>query len=262
MYVCYVDESGDPGKNGSTYLLLGAIAIFEGRWRNVREDLDQLILKYFPPPGARPPEIHLADVRRGKAPYRGMTAAQKSAMIADLCQVAANNLATELRFFTVIAHKPTWFAANPGRTGDDLYSDLFEDLSSRFDLFLRHRYAEGAPNKGIIIADPHKPDLSKALKAKHGTFQQSGTRWGRVYNLIETVFFLPSHESPGLQLADLCSYGVWRLLTANDPSIAIQISALFDRESLSSGRDPGKWHGVKCLTRDAATQTILDAVWK
>jgi hypothetical protein len=190
-----------------------------------------------------------------------MTPAQKSSLVTDLCRGATNNLPTELRFFTVIAHKPTWFANNPGRTGNDLYSDLFEDLSSRFDLFLRHRYAEGAPNKGIIIADPHKPDLSSALKAKYGTFQQLGTRWGRVYNLIETVFFLPSHESPGLQLADLCSYGVWRALTANDISIVSQFSSMFDRESLGSGRDPGKWHGVKCLTRDGATQAILDAVW-
>jgi hypothetical protein len=262
MYVCYVDESGDPGKNGSEYLLLGAVAIFEGRWRYVREDLDKLILHFFPPPGTRPPEIHLADLRRGKGAYRGMSPAQKAAIISDLCQVAANNLPSELRMFTVIAHKPTWFAANPGKTGEDLYSDLFEDLSSRFDLFLRHRNAEGAPSKGIIIADPHKPDLSKALKAKHGTFQQSGTRWGRVYNLIETVFFLPSHESPGLQLADLCAYGVWRLLTANDPSIVTPIVSMFDRESLGSGHDPGKWHGVKCLTRHPATQAILDTVWK
>jgi hypothetical protein len=261
MYVCYVDESGDPGRNGSTYLLLGAAAIFEGRWRTVREDLDQLILKYFPPPGARPPEIHLADLRRGKAPFRRMTPTQRSAIVADLCNVATNNLSTELRFFAVIAHKPTWYANNPGKTGNDLYSDLFEDLSSRFDLYLRHRFAEGAPNKGIIIADPHKPDLSSALKAKYGVFQQLGTRWGRVYNLIETVFFLPSHESPGLQLADLCSYGVWRVLTANDTSIVGPIAPMFDREPLSSSRDPGKWHGVKCLTRDAATQAILDALW-
>jgi hypothetical protein len=52
MYVCYVDESGDPGRNGSTYLLLGAAAIFEGRWRSVREDLDQLILNPDFPDGS------------------------------------------------------------------------------------------------------------------------------------------------------------------------------------------------------------------
>jgi len=261
MYLCYLDESGDPGRNGSTYLMLSGAALFEGRWRNVREDLDQLIARYFPPPAIRPPEIHLVDLRRGRGPFRGMSTNQKSSLIADLCRIATTNLSTELKLFTVIAHKPTWFASNPGRTENDLYSDLFEDLSSRFDLFLRHRYAEGSPNKGIVIADPHKPDLSSALKAKYGKFQQTGNRWGRVYNLVETVFFLGSHESPGLQLADLCSYAVWRAITANDNSIISQISPMFDREPLNSARDPGKWHGVKCLTRDTATQAILDAIW-
>jgi hypothetical protein len=39
--------------------MLSGAALFEGRWRNVREDLDQLIARYFPPPAIRPPEIHL-----------------------------------------------------------------------------------------------------------------------------------------------------------------------------------------------------------
>ena len=32
MYLSYVDESGDTGRNGSRHLLLGAAALFEGRW--------------------------------------------------------------------------------------------------------------------------------------------------------------------------------------------------------------------------------------
>ena len=51
-------------------------------------------------------------------------------------------LSTELVMFSVIADKPDWFASNPGKSGDDLYAEMFEDLSSRFDLFLRRRYAE------------------------------------------------------------------------------------------------------------------------
>jgi hypothetical protein len=137
---------------------------------------------------------------------------------------------------------------------------LSEDLSSRFDLFLRRRYAEGAPSKGIIIADPHKESLCKALKASHQLYQRRGTRWDTLYNLIETVFFLESHESPGLQFADLASYALWRLVAANDNSIATLITNLFDREPLGSRINPGKWHGIKYLGNDAAMRARIAAI--
>ncbi len=130
---------------------------------------------------------------------------QRQALLTDFCQLALGLLPTELTMFTVIADKTHWFASNPGRSGDELYAELFEHLSSRFDLYLRRRYAEGSPNKGIIIADPHKESLSDAIKTNQRLFQRQGHRWDALYNLIETVFFLHSHESPGLQLADLAA---------------------------------------------------------
>lgn len=163
--------------------------------------------------------------------------------------------------FAVVADKHHWFANNSGKTGDDLYAVMFEDLSSRFDLFLRRRYAEGAPNKGIIIADPHKPSLSDALKTNQRIYQRRGHRWDALYNLIETVFFLDSNESPGLQFADLTAHAVWRLVTANDNSIATLIQPLFDREPLGSRVNPGKWHGIKYLGVDPAIRGRIATVW-
>ena len=139
---------------------------------------------------------------------------------------------------------------------------MFEDLTSRFDLHLRRRHAEGTPCKGVIIADEHKQSLSRALKANHKQFQKDGTRWGRqIYHLVETVFFLSSHESPGLQLADLAAFASWRLVTANDASIASRIAAIFDREPMVSQRTPGKWHGVKYIGADPVMKARLASVW-
>ena len=48
------------------------------------------------------------------------------------------------------------------------------------------------------------PGISlNALIKNHNIFQRQGTQWAKVYNLIETVFFLNSRDSPGIQLADL-----------------------------------------------------------
>ena len=182
-------------------------------------------------------------------------------MLRDFCDLATSLLPTELTMFAVIADKAHWFANNAGKTGDDLYAEMFEDLSSRFDLYLRHRYADGSPSKGIIIADPHKASLCEALKTQQRLFQRQGHRWDVLYNLIETVFFLDSHESPGLQLADLASYAVWRLVNSNDNSMARRIFELFDREPMTSRINPGKWHGIKYMGVDAAICARLDAVW-
>ena len=145
----------------------------------------------------------MVDLRRGKKEYRALSSDQRHAMIADYCQVVGQLLPTELRFFTVIADKKWWFARNPGKTGDDLYATLFEEISSRFDLFLAVAMPRG-PAKGIIVADSQKRDLTSAANNNHNIYQRHGTQWARVYNLIETVFFLNSCDSPGIQLADLC----------------------------------------------------------
>lgn len=264
MYLLYVDESGDPGNpaaGGSSYLVLGAAALFEGKWLYLERDLRLLIDRYFPAP-PKPTEIHLTDLRKGSREFRTLTRVRREELLNEFCQIALNLLPTELTMFTVIADKAHWFGANPGRTGDDLYTEMFEDLSSRFDLYLRRRYAESAPSKGVIIADEHKPALSHALKTNHRLFQRRGTRWASLHNLVETVFFLSSHESPGLQLADLASYAVWRLVTANDPGIALNIGPIFDREPLTSRISPGKWHGVKFLGNDPAIKARLQTVWR
>jgi Protein of unknown function (DUF3800) len=231
-----------------------------GKWLALDRDLRLLIDRYFPAP-PKPTEIHLAELRSGKNEFRSLTRARRTDLLNDFCSLATNLLATELTMFTVIADKAHWFANNAGKTGDDLYAEMFEDLSSRFDLYLRRRYAEGVPSKGIIIADPHKESLCDALKTQQRLFQRQGHRWDVLYNLIETVFFLDSHESPGLQLADLAAYAVWRLVDSNDISIAGRIFPLFDREPTTSRINPGKWHGVKYMGIDAGMRARLDAVW-
>jgi len=76
-------------------------------------------------------------------------------------------------------------------------------------------------------------------------FHASGTRWASLENVIETVLFLESHESPGVQLADLASYAMWRLVETGDASLAHDLKYCFDREPITSLHNPGKWHGVR-----------------
>ena len=262
MYLTYIDESGDTGvKPGSSrHLLLGAAVLFEGQWTYVKRDIDALIAKYFPT-APSPREIHCTDLRGGRDEFAKLPRPQRDAMLDEFCQLTANMLPVELRMFSVIYDKAEWRARNPGKTGDDLYLEAFEVLVSRVDLFLRRCHAEGRPSKTLMIVDPHSSAMSTALKRALGSFQSGGTKWGNLYNVIEAVMFLGSHESPGLQLADLCSYAVWRLVEYGDPKLALQLVPAFDREPFSSNINAGKWHGVKYFGSDPKILTLIRTCW-
>ncbi len=183
--------------------------------------------------------------RGGRGAYATLPRDQRMDLLADVCRVVTGMIDTEIRLFTVIIEKSSWFARYPGRSHHEMYVDAFEELVSRFDLYLRRRNAEGQPSKGLMTAGPHTTGLTGALKAELARFQTEGTRWANVYNVVETVLFLDSHESPGLQMADLCSYAVWRLVEYCDDRFAKQLAMAFDREPLTGARTPGKWHGIK-----------------
>jgi Protein of unknown function (DUF3800) len=262
MYLCYVDESGDPGLGGrgSKHLLLGAALLFEGRWVHAKTEINTLLTKYFPT-APRPRELHCTEIRRGRNECSRLTWQQRRDLLDEFCQLATAMLDVELRMFTVVYDKAWWAARNPGRTGSELYVEAFENLVSRVDLFLRRRYAEGRPSKGLFVVDPHTTDLSTALKGALAGFQDGGTRWANIFNVIETVMFLHSHESPGLQLADLCSYAVWRLVEHSDAALAQNVSSCFDREPMTSAKNAGKWHGVKYFGPDPVVDAALRSVW-
>ena len=54
-----------------------------------------------------------------------------------------------------------------GRHRRHTHGHAFENLVSRFDLFLKRRFTEGRPTKGLIIADPRNTAFSSALAANN-----------------------------------------------------------------------------------------------
>lgn len=105
------------------------------------------------------------------------------------------------------------------------------------------------------------PSPPRALKQSYHAIRSNGNRWSRIKNLIETLLFLPSHESPRVQLADVASYAVWRAVEYADDSLARGCKDIFDREPLNSAINPGKWHGIKYIGNDSAVIDRIRAIW-
>lgn len=258
MYLCCVDESGDLGRTGSRHLLLAAALVFESRWRGAKAEIDALLHRYFtssPPPR----ELHCTDVRGGRGPFARLAKPTRLALLDEFCALTADPT-LDVRLFAVVFDKAWWLARNPSKDAKDLYRAAFEDLVSRVDRFLHRSDALGRSAKGLMIADAHSGTLSAALRSDLGMFQQSGTRWSDVHELIETLMFLQSHESPGLQLADLCAYAVGRLVEHGDDRLARQLAVAFDRDATTAAV-PGKWHGVKYHGGDATVSGAIAGVW-
>lgn len=262
MYLCYLDASGDSGERGTEYLVLSGAALFEGVWAHLQGDITNLLATAPARKGMPARELHAVDIRGRTNAFRGLTKEQSERLLRGFCAITKRYLPNELRFISAFAHKPTWFAAHRGRSGDDLYAELFEQLASRFDLFLKRQFARGYPSKGMFIADEDRSELKLALRRHLKGFQSEGTRWAPTYNLIEALHFLDSDESAGIQLADLSAYAVYRLISCGDESLARQLSEVFDREPLTADTNAGKWHGLKSITNHPPSITRMQIVWR
>ena len=103
----------------------------------------------------------------------------------------------------------------------------FEDLCSRFDIYLNRIYHETkVSHKGLIVFD--KSIYEGSLQKLSMEFRQLGTRWREVRNIREVPFFVDSKASRLIQLADHVAYSVFRRYNAGDLTYFNCIENRFD----------------------------------
>jgi hypothetical protein len=86
----------------------------------------------------------------------------------------------------------------------------FEMLLERFERFLRRENEKKlSKNCGCLIFDSKTKWENAYLRRICRALQSAGTSKLEIRNVIETVFFVPSEYSSGIQLADFCSYAVY-----------------------------------------------------
>ena len=160
----------------------------------------------------------------------GATSAQ--GVIKAVLKVLADCYETA-RAFACAIHKPSVSAP-------DLLEVAFEDLCSRFDLFLQRRRAAGDRQRGLIILDESSHETSLQQMARN--FRLLGTKWGGIHNLADTLLFVDSKASRVVQLADHVAYAVFRRYNASDTQYFDVISGKFDTQD-------GVMHGLRHLQR-------------
>jgi len=233
MYMMFVDESGTPPKVGvehPKYFVIAGVIISEEYWVSVRNAVNGMKIRrkirgemkwrYFAPQN---------DDERN--PMKGMPPDQRNAIRQELYDIISN--VGKITAIASVCSIEAAYEMSSVTCPDDIYHLTYKVLSERFQYFLQDRKAfDAKPGLGIIISDHRGTKDDKMLRAHHQMLLHSTGKYiSRYNNLIESLFLQPSHQSVGIQLADMVAGAVWRAYERRDGQFAAMIKSTFRRHS-------------------------------
>lgn len=216
VYILYADESGAAGDRHQRFFVLAGIAVFDRQTWWLSRELDHLVSRLFP----HQPEVELHGnhILQGKGiwrslPVKSRIAAYQEALALVKASMPLFGVGVERAFLT----------------GRDPVEYAFEQMCSRFDMYLgRHYKRRNDPQRGLIVFD--KTSYETSLQGLAAGFRTVGHRFGKVRNLSEVPLFLDSRASRLVQLADLVAYALFRFLEHQDQRFFPLIEPRFDTE--------------------------------
>lgn len=216
MHLLYVDESGHPSDRAQEWFVLAGVSVFERQTHWLKVELDAIASR-FNPEFPADVELHAAEMRNGKA-WRHFPPADRISAIKDALEVLTRSHPSN-RIFAV--------AVKRGSVEGDPVEYAFEQLASRFDLYLRRLHLQGDTQRGLMIFDRKQGE--RRIQQLTGEFQKVGHTYGLLRNFAEVPVFMDSRSSRLVQLADLIAYAVYRRYQNEDQDFFSIIESRFDR---------------------------------
>jgi len=218
MHLLYLDDSGSSPNPSEDYLVLGGISVYEAQVHWFTQAMDRLA-QGIDPNDPHSVEFHASEIfSRRNAPWNHQTRDEARGIIKAVLRIVAQSYETT-RVFACAVHKPSY----PNR---DPVEIAFEDLCSRFDLFLTRIGSSGDRQRGLIILDESTHETTLQQMARN--FRIIGTRWGNIRNLADTPLFINSRASRLTQIADHIAYSVFRRYQHADAQYFDLIAGRFD----------------------------------
>ena len=219
MHILFLDESGTapgPTKLRDRYFVIGGLAVPDGVWHKVHDGLHgmkvrrklngELKWRYFA-------EHNTDDAN----PMREMKKEQRNEIRTELYQIICGT--KSIRSMACVACVEAAYQMATVACADDLYHYTYKPLSERFQYYLQDlSRTVGRTETGIIVADHRGPIPDARFRGAHERLlKRTQNDFTSTYpNLIESLFFLPSEISVGVQLADMVAGAVWRKYEKND----------------------------------------------
>jgi len=222
MYILYLDDSGSIPNPNEDYFVLGGICVPETSIRWLSHELEKLAEK-IAPNNPRSVEFHASEIYAGRNPPWSQYSRVERIKIIKSVLHTLDNAYSHIVAFACAIHKESF----PGR---DPVLMAFEDLTSRFDMFIYRMAAETETHeRGITVID--KSSYETNLQNIAMRFREDGNRWGSyLKNICEVPLFVDSRASRIIQLADHIAYAVFRRYNAKDTNYFDCIQGRFDQE--------------------------------
>lgn len=201
---------------------MAGVCVFERKTHWVEQELNAVASR-FAPKNPYSIELHGSPMRSGRDGWKNFPLEDRLQAMKDALKFGVQNYYPKgVRLFGAVVKKNSL-------AGTDPVEHAFEQLSSRFDLFLKRIYAKHQEaQRGIILFD--KSSTEQRIQTLSREFKYSGHAWGKTKNFAEVPVFLDSKASRLIQLADLVAFALYRFHEHNDNSFYDIIKHCFDRE--------------------------------
>lgn len=226
MYLLYVDESGSTSDPSQPYFVLSGISVFERKTHWIEQEMNKIAIQF----SADSPydyELHGSPMRTGKSEWKTFPFETRMRALKSCLSLVADKRNDIFIFAAVIEQGYS--------SGKNTITECFEQIASRFDMYLSRKHQQGDTQRGVAIFD--KSSTEKSIQSLARTFKYSGHSYGKLRNFSEVPLFLDSKSSRLIQLADIVSYSIYRKFAAGDNSLYDLIQHRFDNNN-------GQIHGL------------------
>jgi hypothetical protein len=223
MHLLYLDDSGSIDDPTQKYFVLAGISVFERQTHWIETKLHEIATR-FDSISPHSIELHGSPMRSGREGWKRFPLKNRLQAIKDSLEVVVENHHNRnggVRLFAAIIKKDSML--------DNHIEHVFEQLVTRFDMFLKRRYTKyDDPQRGLILFD--KSSTERRIQTLARDFKYEGHTWGKTKNYVEVPVFLDSKSSRLIQLADLIAYSIFRFYEHGDDTFFSIISECFDSE--------------------------------
>ncbi|WP_076143259.1 DUF3800 domain-containing protein [Natrinema saccharevitans] len=210
----YLDESGDSGwlpdhggNSTEPYLIYGGVVLSPAQNHLLKQELHDIINKYFSSPMDRPEEIHYADICHHNGPYSQLSNEESSDLRDDLFELI---LDIEPMLMGMVIDKYE-LKEEYGAYANPPKRLAFRAIADRF-----HKQLQSDDAVGMITMDASERSIDARLRELIYQAQDSGIKLdgasskydSTLPRIMDTVTVTPSEMSPGIQLADIVAYQI------------------------------------------------------
>ncbi|WP_337867315.1 DUF3800 domain-containing protein [Meiothermus sp.] len=213
----YADESGSTSDPKQQHFVLAGFCAFERQGWWLSKQLEK-IAERFNAADPASVELHGNPMFTGKKIWRQYDENLRRTAIEDALRIFAESHPSNRLFASVIKKS--------AEQNKDPVELAFEQLASRFDMYLKRLHKQNDTQRGLIIFD--KTTYETAIQSLATDFRTKGHTWGVIRNFSEVPLFLDSRASRLIQLADLIAYAIYRYFEHGDSRFYSIIERRFD----------------------------------